>query len=245
MRQCRETITSYTDLDGNLYYAVGTINEPWVNKMIEKYGLENLIKEYPYQPLVLNENGKMEATDGTCNGRATNIFHIIYHIQIDNQRKQQVQQQKTVEQQNQQYLYNQQVRNNNQNNYWVPEFERAFYMNQPNRKSQLDSPYMKMSLSDFIVANNDPSMIGMDCLVSEHGKTIMLNPNPVNTTWHPNKDPYGNYIGPNGEAMINNGYYNQQQYYQNSIPRYAPNQQPMNYYQQQGSYIPQYREAVN
>ena len=86
-------LIGYTDLDGNDYIGIRPDfdNEPWFQDMMNQEGLENLCKEYPYQPMKVNKDTGMMESIGQCeyNARVTNCFHVIYHMRLDEIRKRQ------------------------------------------------------------------------------------------------------------------------------------------------------------
>ena len=57
----KDYIIGYTDKQGNDYVGVAPDfnNEPWFSELITKCGLENLCREYPYQPLKVDKETAM------------------------------------------------------------------------------------------------------------------------------------------------------------------------------------------
>lgn len=96
-----EELFGYTNLNGEDFIGVAPeiTLEDWFNDMIQKYGLEQLIQMYPYQPLKVNkETGIVEPISNDCeyNAKLTNCFHVIYQKRRDKM----IQQQQSVQQVN-------------------------------------------------------------------------------------------------------------------------------------------------
>lgn len=85
----KERIIGYTDPKTNVDYVGMLPSEPeqrWIAEWINKEGLENLCKKYPYQPLRIDkETETLVPCDSTCNymAKLTNIFHVLYHKRKD------------------------------------------------------------------------------------------------------------------------------------------------------------------
>ena len=85
-------IVGYTAKDGNDYVAIKPDfeKESWFNDLIQEDGLESLCKEFPYQPLKVDKDSGMLVPIFSCdyNAKATNLFHIIYHMRKDKMEEQ-------------------------------------------------------------------------------------------------------------------------------------------------------------
>lgn len=117
---CRDVVSYYQNDAGEWYYGImprDLNDEPWFNQMIADEGLDNLVKEYPYQPMYIDEDtGLLTPVDRTCpfNARVTNCFHIIYQIRMDKMRRAQAEeirkQQMQIEQQRAKIMQQEQMK---------------------------------------------------------------------------------------------------------------------------------------
>ena len=73
-------VWQYKDRTGKIWvasYPVDESSEPWLNEMIDQYGLEKLCEMYPYQIITMDASGEFKpAVDCTYNAMVTNWFHI-------------------------------------------------------------------------------------------------------------------------------------------------------------------------
>ena len=76
-----ERLRQYTDRNGHTYVACfpDEDSEPWFQKMIDEYGLLQLVDLFPYQTLVLNPETGFTETSQPCryNAKITNGFHLL------------------------------------------------------------------------------------------------------------------------------------------------------------------------
>lgn len=87
-----EDLVNYRDKQGNEYVAVSIDfeKENWVNTLIQQYGLKRLCEMYPYQPMRVDKKTGLIVPINPCDyqAKATNLFHIIYHMKLDEAQEQ-------------------------------------------------------------------------------------------------------------------------------------------------------------
>ena len=221
--QPKERLSSYVDKNNVYYISLDPSSydlEDWVDNMIKQYGLENLVKMYPYQPLYVDKDGIMQLdTNVKYNAKITNVFHVKYHEKLD-----------TGE------LIPNAVKSINNNEISNNKIEIQPY------KLKLKSLYSFEEPKKSEPMNINPNEMiykDEDCYRFDPTKFpdyIQIDTNAI-SKWHPNRDTNGNYMMENSmrpTSWFGNGYY------------YGTYGDPYSYnpYYYQSSYIPSYKNQM-
>ena len=198
-----ENFIQYMDSNGINYVAIAPRDmntEPWFNEMLEKYDLEYLTKQFPYIPLLLNQQtGLLYPADENCTypPKVTNNFHILLAKKRDSQIN------------NPDSL----VEDKNTKTYKL-DLEKAYpkETKQEPRNIQLKTEDCISKPEDGIALDNNK--------IPEKIEIPKIN------NWHPNRDSNGNYQSP-AQFRLNNTYsypyynYIQNGSYKSYLPKYA------------------------
>ena len=228
-------IIGYTAKDGNDYVAIKPDfeKEGWFNDLIQEDGLESLCKEFPYQPLKVDKASGMLVPIFSCdyNAKATNLFHIIYHMRKDKLEEQNgvftnCIDKPSIEIQPSNFILNSDSVID-QNGGYTPNWTDAYH-------HETEIPQIhQTNISNFVMSKEEEQTNG-------HRMTnvdITINPNQsyenIPKNWHPN-----DYVVPQYNPALA---YQQNQGYQG----YGINPYFYNPSQSQTSYLPQYKSSSN
>lgn len=188
-----EDIVNYRDRQGNEYVAVSADfeQEAWINNLIGQYGLEQLCEMFPYQPLRVDKATGLLVPIFHCEyqAKATNLFHIIYHMKLDAAQDQPQPQQNEYQNMDtssppQTYGFEQQFEESpSQVPEYSPHWQEAFHINEgePN--------YVDHSLTELVEDPNNPEY---KYGITNDGGDFEIDDTPPSQPYHPNPAPQYN-----------------------------------------------------
>lgn len=185
-------IIGYTDKDGNDFIGIcpDFNKEAWFNKLISDYGLERLCTEFPYQPLKVDKDSGMLITVFPCNyfAKATNCFHVLYHMRKDQMQSQNPLTANLVEQpsisiQSSNLIANSQ-NSPSQTPEYTPNWDSAYH-------HETEIPQIHdVQISNFI--ENEEDQKHKYTFQNKEGSMLPEGGLKVPTGWHPNQTPVNN-----------------------------------------------------
>lgn len=225
----KKYIIGYTNKLGQDYVGVAPDfeKEPWFNELIQKYGLENLCKKYPYQPLKVDKETALlvPALNNFSNplAKLTNCFHVIYHMRKDKQNEQNSLYGRLVEQPSigiQETNLRANLENISSESKGVtPNWSSAYH-------HEIEIPKIHdVCVNNFIENEEDDKN---KHAIQNVDASINTNTDNIPKGWHPNDRPQMDYS---------------QQYYQNNstVSNTQPNPYTYNPAYGMSTYLPQYK----